>query len=165
MAQLTSITIDPVSSAKDIATIKTLFLAYVSGLPIDVSYQNFTHELSTLPGKYSPSSGGALLLARSSISGEALGCVALRSLKSSVSCEMKRLYVIAEGRGFGIGKMLLKRALECAREMGYREVCLDTLSSMNAARAVYKEFDFREIEAYYETPIEGTIFLGLTLEP
>ncbi|KIN03399.1 hypothetical protein OIDMADRAFT_17913 [Oidiodendron maius Zn] len=78
---------------------------------------------------------------------------------------MKRLYVIAEGRGLGIGKMMLKRALECAREMGYKEVCLDTLSSMNTARGVYKEFGFREIEAYYETPIEGTIFLGLTLEP
>lgn len=34
---------------------------------------------------------------------------------------------------------------------------------MNSAIKLYKDFGFEEIEAYYETPIEGTIFLGLEL--
>jgi ribosomal protein S18 acetylase RimI-like enzyme len=53
--------------------------------------------------------------------------------------------------------------LRRAKELGYQKNVLDTLPSMNSAIKLYKDFGFEEIEAYYETPIEGTIFLGLEL--
>ena len=158
-----SIIISSASTPQDLTTIKQLFSAYVAALAISITYQNFTHELANLPGKYYPTAGGALLLARSSVSGAAIGCVALRSLRTPLWCEMKRLYVSEEGRGMGTGKKLLARAVQCARELGYKEVVLDTLPNMDAARGIYREFGFREIEAYYATPVAGTIFLGLTL--
>jgi hypothetical protein len=34
---------------------------------------------------------------------------------------------------------------------------------MDAARKLYDQYRFREIEAYYETPLEGTLFLGKNL--
>jgi GNAT superfamily N-acetyltransferase len=163
MSSADSIIISSASTPEDLTTIRHLFSAYVAALPISVAYQNFTHELASLPGKYCPTAGGALLLARSSVSGAAIGCVALRSLRAPLSCEMKRLYVSEEGRGLGTGKKLLARAVQCARELGYKEMVLDTLPSMGAARGIYREFGFREIEAYYATPVVGTIFLGLTL--
>lgn len=42
---------------------------------------------------------------------------------------------------------------------------LDTLSTMASARGLYKSLGFVEIEPYYTTPLEGTIFLKLRLRP
>lgn len=158
-----SIIVAPATSSEDLAAIKHLFSSYVASLPIDIAYQNFTHELATLPGKYSPPSRGALFIARSTTSGDALGCVALRSIDPPGCCEMKRLFVTSEGRGLGLGRILLKKAIEAAEDLGFEEIRLDTLPTMGPARALYKEFGFQEIAAYYPTPIQGTIFLGLTL--
>jgi ribosomal protein S18 acetylase RimI-like enzyme len=76
---------------------------------------------------------------------------------------MKRLYVTPAGRGLGVGRALVERVLEAAVERGYAEVRLDTLGSMGAARALYGSLGFGEVERYYETPIEGTTFLGRAL--
>ena len=50
-----------------------------------------------------------------------------------------------------------------ARTAGYTEMRLDTLPTMQTALAMYARAGFREIPAYYPTPIAGTIFLGLAL--
>jgi hypothetical protein len=55
--------IHPVTSTKDLIDVASLFEAYAKSLGIDLSFQNFTTELSHLPGRYGPPSG-ALLLAR-----------------------------------------------------------------------------------------------------
>jgi ribosomal protein S18 acetylase RimI-like enzyme len=36
---------------------------------------------------------------------------------------------------------------------------------LTAAIAMYRAAGFREIPAYYDTPIEGTVFLELGLQP
>ena len=41
---------------------------------------------------------------------------------------------------------------------------LDTLPAMRMAVKLYRELGFKEAPAYYNTPIEGTIFLSLDLE-
>jgi ribosomal protein S18 acetylase RimI-like enzyme len=40
---------------------------------------------------------------------------------------------------------------------------LDTLLSMKGARRLYERYGFEEIEAYYDTPLKGTSFLGKKL--
>ena len=172
-----SILVHPASTPEDLITVRALFSAYAASLPIDISFQNFTQELSSLPGKYDLASGGVLLLAQSSDPSSspssssssdtpppALGCVAVRALDGPSCCEMKRLYVTEPGRGQGIGKRLLRSAVQAARDLGYREIRLDTLPSMHAAIGMYREVGFREIEAYYDTPVVGTMFFGLVLD-
>ena len=41
---------------------------------------------------------------------------------------------------------------------------LDTLPAMRMAQKLYRELGFTEAPAYYQTPIEGTMFLALNLE-
>ena len=134
--------------------------AYAASLGIDLGFQGFEDELASLPGKYAPPTG-ALLLARSA--GKALGCVALRQLDADGRCEMKRLYVTPGGRGLGLGRRLAEAVIAEAQHLGYREMCLDTLRSMQRAIALYRSLGFVETGAYYATPIAGTAFLRLDL--
>jgi putative acetyltransferase len=144
----------------DLPAITQLFRAYAASLPIDLGYQGFDGELAALPGKYAPPQG-AVLIARNE-NAVALGCVAMRPLEDGV-CEMKRLYVAPEGRGLGLGRALAEAIIEAARTAGYREMRLDTLASMTGAQALYRALGFLEIAPYYDTPIEGTVFMGLRL--
>jgi putative acetyltransferase len=144
----------------DLPAITQLFRAYADSLPIDLGYQGFDGELASLPGKYAPPAG-ALLIARDA-NGAALGCVAMRPLEDGV-CEMKRLYVPPAGRGQGLGKQLARAIIEAARAAGHHEMRLDTLASMHEAQALYRALGFVEIAPYYDTPIEGTVFMSLTL--
>lgn len=103
--------------------------------------------------------------------GEVLGCIAIRPLalppgltnspsSSPKTCEMKRLFVTPAGRGKGVGATLIKRACDEAKEMGYATVKLDTLpEKMSRAVELYTRLGFVECERYYDTPIQGTLFL------
>ena len=153
-------TVGPAATADEIADITRLFNDYAASLTFDLCFQDFAGELAGLPGKYAPPEG-ALLLARDS-NGHAIGCVAMRPLGNGIA-EMKRLYVDPEGRGLGVGRALAAAAITAARSAGHREMRLDTLPEMPAAQALYRSFGFTVIAPYYETPIQGTIFMGLSL--
>ena len=58
--------------------------------------------MEAMPGKYAPPAG-ELLLARDS-NNTAVGCVGFRPIEPHGCCEMKRLYVSLEVRGFGLGE-------------------------------------------------------------
>lgn len=153
--------IKPARAAAELEAILALFRAYEGSLGIDLSYQDFADELSSLPGKYAPPQG-ELYLAVSG-AGEMLGCVGLRPLEPGI-CEMKRLYVTPSGRGLGLGRALVEQVLKRAGEIGYREMRLDTLPTMTAAISMYQKMGFSVIEPYYETPVAGTIFMSRQLE-
>ena len=150
----------PAADPADMADVERLFRAYAHSLPIDLGYQGFEAELAALPGKYGPPAG-ALLIARAP-DGGAIGCVAMRPLETGI-CEMKRLWVQPEARGLGLGGALIAAIVGAARAAGYETMRLDTLPTMRAAIAMYARAGFKEIAAYYPTPVDGTIFLGLTL--
>ena len=153
--------IAPVRAADDLAAAAGLFRAYASSLDVDLSYQDFEAEMEAMPGRYAPPAG-ALLLARRS-DGAPAGCVGLRPIEPRGCCEMKRLYVSPEGRGFGLGKRLVDAVVREAERIGYREMRLDTLPSMAEAIALYRKVGFEPIEPYYDTPVIGTIFMRRVL--
>ena len=153
--------IAPARTAADFEAVAELFRAYASSLGIDLAYQDFEAELASLPGKYAPPVG-ELLLARDA-EGEPVGCVALRPFRDDGCCEMKRLYVAPRGRGMGLGKALMNAIVEEATRIGYREMRLDTLSTMAEAISLYQKGGFVAIPAYYDTPIENTVFMSRSL--
>ncbi len=170
-------TVKQATSPTDLTAIKSLFTDYAASLGIDLSFQNFTAELDSLPGLYVPPFG-AIFLALASDS-KAIGCVGLRPLPKKPKpcasreagqdgaghgtqnkmCEMKRLYCTPSSRGLGVGKALIEEVVKEAMRLGYEEMRLDTLPSMEGARKLYGKHGFEEMEAYYETPLEGTFFL------
>ena len=76
---------------------------------------------------------------------------------------MKRLFVRPAFRGLGLGRQLVEATLDCARRKGYDAILLDTLSDMEAARALYEDLGFEEVPPYYHNPIPGAHYLKAQL--
>lgn len=143
----------------DIEIIRELFLEYFDWLDNDACFENFEDEVTELPGEYVPPEG-QILLARED--DWPIGCVALRKFQEGV-CEMKRLYVRDDYKGKGIGKTLIVRLIEEARNLGYKKMVLDTLPFMQQAIHLYQAFGFKEIDAYGDHPVEGAIYMEMEL--
>jgi putative acetyltransferase len=74
--------------------------------------------------------------------GAVVGCVAVTPLGDG-ACELKRMYLLPEHRGKGLGRQLLNQALAFAREQGFKKVELETHTKMEAARALYRGAGFQ----------------------
>jgi len=142
-----------------VETARGLFREYAEAIGTDLEYQGFSGELAALPSPYVPPRG-ALLIAQAGP--EVAGCVAMRRLTDDVA-EMKRLYVRPGFRSFGLGRRFVEAIVEIARDVGYRELRLDTLASMEAAHALYLRLGFVEIPPYNSSHLPGTRFFSLEL--
>jgi putative acetyltransferase len=154
----------PAEDAGALEAVRTLFREYAGSLGIDLCFQNFEHELASLPGDYA-APYGALLLAL--VDGEPAGCVAMRPLPDvdhANACEMKRLYVRRAFRRFGLGRQLAQQLVDLATQAGHSCMLLDTLDDMEAARGLYASLGFVEIPPYYFNPIPGAHYLKVELD-
>ena len=151
--------IGEIEREKDLNEVKKLFGDYATALGISLDFQDFDQELANLPGDYSPPDGSLLI---AYWEGEVAGCVALRKFANGI-CEMKRLFTKTQFRGLGIGRALCEAIIVRARRIGYERMRLDTLPSMETARALYASLGFTEIEPYRYNPIEGARFMELVL--
>jgi ribosomal protein S18 acetylase RimI-like enzyme len=144
---------------RDFDDARTLFREHAAALGCHFCFVGFEQELADLPTVYAPPRG-VLLLA---IDGEELhGCVGFRDLGDGV-CEMKRLFVRPAARGRAYGRQLVDEIVARAAAVGYREMRLDTLPSMQAAFALYRQKGFVEIEPYYDNPVPDVTFMSLDL--
>ena len=142
---------------------RLIFQEYAGSLTVAECFTDFEEELNTLPGDYA-APRGQLLVAM--VGDEVLACCALRPLDNvdySNACEIRRLYVRPSQRGLGLGRRLTEAQMDFARMQGYSCMLLDTLSDMEAARALYEDLGFEEIPPYYFNPIAGAHYLKVEL--
>ena len=139
--------------------VRELLREYLRSDAVTRRADGYAGELAGLPGAYA-APAGCLLLAE--LGGIAAGCVALRPLDAD-RCEMKRLYVRAAFRGAGLAGILVEHLIARARAQGYREMYLDTMPKMRAARLMYDMLGFRACAAYLAEPTPGADCLVLDL--
>ena len=164
------------ATPNDFELARRLFVEYAQWLKVDLCFQGFDHEIATLPGEYAPPRGRLLLAGAPGAA--AFACAALRPLTGETGCcgdarqemadgalvgEVKRLYVQPPHRREGWGERLARMLIAEARDIGYRELKLDTLDWMAAARALYANLGFRECEPYYRNPLAGVVYMSLSL--
>jgi ribosomal protein S18 acetylase RimI-like enzyme len=149
-----------VETEAQVAVVRALVREYAAWINVDLCFQEIDAEIDGLPGKYAAARGGVLLLALNDA--EPAGCAALRALEPGI-CEMKRLWVREAFRGARLGELLARTILRRAAEMGYAIIRLDTLAHMTRAQRLYAQLGFRQIPAYYDNPIPGTIYLECAL--
>ena len=121
--------------------------------------QDYDGELRHLESKYGPPRSRLILALEN---GEAAGSIALKEMDAE-RCELKRLYVRPAFRGRGLGRALTEMIVAAAREIGYREMLLDTLPFLQSAQRLYRSVGFREIEKYNDSPMDGATYMKLEL--
>jgi N-acetylglutamate synthase-like GNAT family acetyltransferase len=151
--------------AGDVAAVRRLLEGYGEYLAANpagaanICIEGYAQELERLLEKYA-----VLLMA--TVDGTAAGCVALRRiLTDGLACEMKRLWVDGAFRGLGLGRQLVEKAIEWAREKGFETMYLDTVpAAMPEANRLYAAMGFEHVERYNENPLAGVEFFRLSLD-
>ena len=76
-----------------------------------------------------------------------------------VTCELVKMYLLPEARGIGLGRTLIEHCLQTAREIGYKEIYLETLTELHLALKIYEKFGFE----YLPAPLGNTKHFGCGL--
>jgi putative acetyltransferase len=75
-----------------------------------------------------------------------LGSVGLHPINKT-TCELRKMYFIPSARGLGLGKYVLQRMIARARELGFKEIVLETSSKLIAANRLYTQFGFAPMDS------------------
>ncbi len=60
--------------------------------------------------------------------------------------ELVKLYLQAELRGKGIGELLIRRSIQAAKDLGYRQIYLESMPELNSALGLYKRLGFKPLK-------------------
>ena len=60
----------------------------------------------------------------------------------SDTCELVKMYLLPEARGIGLGKLIIKKCLQTAKEKGFAQVYLESMPELKQAVKVYEKFGF-----------------------
>ena len=63
------------------------------------------------------------------------------------TCELRKMYFLAQARGLGAGAAMMARCLDAARAFGFAQCYLETLSGMDAAMRLYERTGFHRTDA------------------
>jgi putative acetyltransferase len=75
-------------------------------------------------------------------SGRIVGTVGIFPLLGG-RCELRKMYLLPELRGRGLGGRLLRHAVARARELGFTRIELETATVLETAQRMYESFGFR----------------------
>ncbi len=58
------------------------------------------------------------------------------------TCELVKMYLLPEARGTGLGRTIIEKCLDAARNFGFRRVYLESMPELKQALKVYEKFGF-----------------------
>jgi putative acetyltransferase len=61
------------------------------------------------------------------------------------TCELVKLYLHKDARGIGLGKQLLLKSMQWAKETGYEQVYLESMPELSKAVSIYEKLGFKKI--------------------
>jgi putative acetyltransferase len=62
------------------------------------------------------------------------------------TCELVKLYLHKDARGTGLGKLLMEKSLQWAKENGYTQVYLESMPELSKAVSIYEKVGFKRID-------------------
>ncbi|MBS1579591.1 MAG: GNAT family N-acetyltransferase [Bacteroidetes bacterium] len=75
------------------------------------------------------------------------------------TCEFVKMYLSKPARGLGLGKMIIEKCLQTAKENGYKKVYLESMPELKNALIVYEKFGFK----YLDKPLGNSGHCGCDL--
>jgi GNAT superfamily N-acetyltransferase len=80
-----------------------------------------------------------------------VGCAGLHRIDDATG-EIKRMWIDPDWRGLGLGRRLLDRVEDAARDRGRERVVLDTNETLVEAIALYERAGYEPIDRYNDNP-------------
>jgi putative acetyltransferase len=68
------------------------------------------------------------------------------------TCELVKMYLLPEARKTGTGAALMNKCLETAKELGFKNIYLESMPELKRAISVYEKFNF----TYLNEPLGNT---------
>lgn len=80
--------------------------------------------------------------------GVILGCCGIFPTENlpENTTELVKFYLTKEARGKGIGKLLMEKCFDKAKELGYQQVYLESLPEFNKDVSIYEKQGFQYLE-------------------
>lgn len=63
------------------------------------------------------------------------------------TCELVKMYLLPEARGIGLGRIIMDKCLNSARQFGYSQIYLETMPELKQALKVYEKMGFKYLTA------------------
>lgn len=146
-----SIKIDPITAKDDSDIARIIRQVGAEFGAVGEGFGPGDAEVSAMSQNYLPDDGACYWVAK--LDGRIVGGGGIAPFDSDRGiCELRKLFLLPESRGLGIGRQLLERCLEFAINAGYLQCYLDSLRSMETAIKLYERFGFQRLEA----PMDGT---------
>ena len=82
------------------------------------------------------------------LEGKIVGCCGIFPTENlPENCtELVKFYISENGRGKGIGKALLEKTIESAKELGYFQIYLESIPEFSTAVSIYEKQGFKFLE-------------------
>ncbi|GAB2683626.1 hypothetical protein GCM10027089_00040 [Nocardia thraciensis] len=136
-AQLESLVVEPMSSPADARAFKELNLDWILEI---FSLEPADSVLLDNPEREIVAKGGQVLIARAG--DEAVGCVALVPEGDHGEYELSKMAVARDLRGRGLGRVILREAIEFARRQGATALFLGSSTTLRSAVHLYESVGF-----------------------
>lgn len=120
-----------------------------------------TELLQVLPPEEVTPPRGDFLLMTELATGKVLGCGGVRVLGEG-TVELRRMWLVPDVRGQGLGRFLLRALENRARALGGQRVVLSLNSALAEALALYESAGYTPVDAYEDNPYVD-LFLGKEL--
>jgi putative acetyltransferase len=75
------------------------------------------------------------------------------------TCEFVKMYLLPQARGHGLGRTLIEKSIEWARDEGYKQIYLESMPELKQALKVYEKFGFD----YLKGPMGNSGHTGCSL--
>lgn len=129
---------------RDIASVKNVVFTVLREYNLKPDDAGKDKDLNDIEKNYFNNGGffGALV---NSSSNEIIGTFGLYRINNQV-CELRKMYLLKEFRGRGLGKFMLTNAIGIAKEKNYEKIILETITPLKEAISLYKKYGFSEIK-------------------
>jgi putative acetyltransferase len=128
----------------DIPSIKNVVFSSLREFGLNPDENGKDKDLNDIENSYQSNNGffGVVIQREANL---IVGCFGLFPLNEN-TCELRKMYLLKETRGKGLGKFILDTAIQTAREKHYKKIILETISVLTTAIFLYKRYGFKEIK-------------------
>ena len=62
------------------------------------------------------------------------------------TCELVKMYLVPKARGLGLGRILIEKCLQQAKDLGNKKIYLESMPELRQALKVYEKFGFEYLK-------------------